>query len=328
MDNKNSVRKMIHKSGRSFGLSTESRPCLLFRFNALKNFVRFVPRLEHDRSSSLRNFEIVISKPINSYFSLKKIFSCCLVVFLLSGCKNPHLKEPAKATALPEWIEALPYNTELSKTPGVSVIQVKTDPIEPRMISSDSAGWKSAQAEHAFLANVIMAWCDFEGIVTIDAELPEDRRYDISIDAPEGTNILELARTAFEAIFRLEYNEAVETHQVWVLQKTPEADERLEPAISENSSWATAQTSGGFGYKVESATMDDLVGILGKYLGDGLVFDETGIEGAYQFELAMDHWEPESALQALELLGLRAVRADREFPTLRIDYAGPQKKAE
>lgn len=256
----------------------------------------------------------------DTYRPLRNILAICFFGLLFTACNRDDSKEEAQ---LPEWIEALPYNIELSKVPGVSIVQVEPSPGEGRMISTDSFEWKSAKAEYAFLGSAIISWCDFEGVISIDADLPENRRYNISIDAPEGATIFPLAQTAFESVFQLEYKEAIETHQVWVLQKTADARKMLVPVDSENSNWGTAQTSGGFGYDFRAGSMKDLAEILSKYLEGGLVFDETGLDGFYRFELAMNHWEPETALPALEPLGLRAVLIDRDLPTLRIDYAEP-----
>jgi len=66
--------------------------------------------------------------------------------------------------------------------------------------------------------------------------------------------------------------------------------------------------------------MEDLADILSKYLDGGLVFDETGLEGFFPFELAMDHWKPETATPALKPLGLKVRQVGRDFPTLRVAY--------
>ncbi|MDB4509683.1 hypothetical protein N9062_01635, partial [Akkermansiaceae bacterium] len=125
------------------------------------------------------------------FHTFRNILAICFFVLLFTACNRDDSKEEAQ---LPGWIEALPYNIELSKVPGVSIVQVEPSPGEDQMISTDSFEWKSAKAEYAFLGSAIMSWCDFEGVVSIDADLPKNRRYNISIDAPEGATIFPITQ--------------------------------------------------------------------------------------------------------------------------------------
>jgi uncharacterized protein (TIGR03435 family) len=235
-----------------------------------------------------------------------------LLACLSSGCRE---KKSAESADIPEKVRNLPFNTELSDVPGVSIIQREAEAFESYSMSQ---GLDTAEAKGVHLNQLLLEWVEFSGWIFVDAEIP-DRRYDVSVEAPEGTTNLEQLRKAFESVFGLEFVEKSEPMEVWVLERAEESPRGLEPVGGQHN-WGTAQTPGGFGYEFRPGSMEDLVGILGKYLEGGVVLDETGLEGSYKFVLSMDHWDPSTAAPAVEKLGLRVVKAEREMTVMRIDY--------
>ena len=75
--------------------------------------------------------------------------------------------------------------------------------------------------------------------------------------------------------------------------------------------------------------MDDLVPILEKYT-ETVVFNETELEGRFDFDLAMDHWHPKTVYGAVEQLGLELVKETRSLEVIRIqkvpDEEAPAEK--
>ena len=222
---------------------------------------------------------------------------------------------------VPERILDLPFNAELSEVEGVSIIQVELDPTVGHTITWDTGEWRTASAKNASMTDLLYDWVEFDGWVVVDADFPSDRRYHVEVEAPEGRTNLELIREAFSEVFGLVYRERSELHDVWIL-KNPgnELPMGLSEVESQNSGWGTASTPGGFGYDFRAGTMDDLTQVLQKYLEGGIVMNESGLNGHYRFVLSMDHWRPETAMPAVEALGLRVVPVERELPFLRIEH--------
>lgn len=235
--------------------------------------------------------------------------------------RNSGSEEKGDASSpIPEHVQRLPCDTELSSTEGVSIVQSQPDQTKGRSIVSDGHGGRTASASNAELEDIIYRWTDFEGWIYVDAAVPE-YAYKIEINAPEGKTFAELARLAFETTFGLSYREGVESTNVWILEREPTSRLAMEPVESHFSNWGTEKTPGGFGYEFRAGSAEDLADVLGKYLDGGIVLDETGLEGYFKFVLSMDHWKPETAIPAVEELGLKVRQAKRDLPVLRIDYA-------
>lgn len=236
-------------------------------------------------------------------------------------CKSGDSNTEEKGTgssSIPEHIQQLAYDTELSKTEGVSIIRRQGE-ANGWSISTDGAGGRTAEISKSQLEETIYKLTEFDGLIFIDAELPEEA-YDIEINAPEGKTFAELARAAFETTFGLSYTESVESTDVWILERDPAKPLGLEPVESDRSMGGTARTPDGFGYIYQAAPTEELTEILEEYLEGGIVFDETGLEGHYKFVLSMDHWKPETAIPGVEKLGLKVTRTKRDLPVLRVDY--------
>lgn len=269
-------------------------------------------------------FEL-ISKMPSMIHSIRIIPNLALVGFLpiflfcCNGGDSNSEQKAAGSSSIPENIQKLSYDTELSKTEGVSIIR-RPDQANGWSISTDGNGGRTANASNSRLEEVIYKLAEFEGLICIDAELPEDA-FDIKINAPEGGTFAEMARLAFEKTFGLNYLKSVEPTDVWILERDPAKTLSMKSVESHHSMGGTAQTPGGFGYIYQAASTEKLTDILAEYLEGGIVIDETGLEGYYEFVLSMNHWKPETAIPAVEKLGLKVVRAKRDLPVLRIDYA-------
>ena len=257
---------------------------------------------------------------------LRPLFLLLCVSAFLIGCKQDQNElasspneDPSSST------DSTPLTQELSRIPGVSIVRVNYDRYASQSISANNERWRSASAKNAPLDKLIRKWSDFEGIISIDADIPTKWVYNVEIEATEGQTVASKVQHAFEETFGLSYREGVEKHTVWVL----ELKETKKPKIKEvdgngGSSWGTADISGGLGYDFRAGSMDDLAEVLGKYLEGGIVINETGLEGSYNFQLAMNHWEPETAIPAVEALGMIIRKEARNFPTLRVDFVKSQ----
>ena len=209
----------------------------------------------------------------------------------------------------------LPDNVELSAVEGVSIIQCPASD-DPSWAIYGDGNSQEGTAETAPLSEMIYSWCDFDGWIFIDADLP-DARYNVKVTAGEGQSLWPAAKKAFEEAFALRFNEGKEILDVWVFQKAEDPPRGLTRVEATSSNWGTDQTPGGFGYVVRAGTMHDLTKIILKYV-DGPVIDETGLEGYYKFTLSMDHWEPETLFPGIEGLGLKVEQAKRELVVMRV----------
>ncbi len=241
-----------------------------------------------------------------------------MFLFCCKGGDSSSEEKGSVSSSIPEHIRQHAYNTELSKTEGVSIIR-RPEQANGWSINTDGYGGRKASVSSSQLGEIIYKLTEFEGLIYIDAELPEEA-YDVEINAPEGKTFAELAKTAFETTFGLIYNEIIESTDVWILERDEAKPLAMEPVESDSSNWGTAQTPGGFGYEFRAGSAENLADILGKYLEGGIVLDETNLEGHYKFLLSMDHWKPETAVPGVEKLGLKVIRAKRDLPVLRVDY--------
>ncbi len=247
-----------------------------------------------------------------------------LLAFCLTGCGKGTSGGQSSGSS-----RKLPDNVELSKTEGVSIVQLPqgTQYVDPNIgatsyLSGDGIAGP-ATARNELLSDIIWNWAafgtGFKGWFSIDAELP-DARYHVTISLKEGQTVGSLLREAFEPVFGLRFAEANEMLDVHLLVKTRDVPEGLTKVQSETAHGGTTQTPGGFGYMFKAETMTHLASLMEKYV-DGPVLDETGLDGFYAFTLSMDHWKPQTVHPALEALGLRLQPARREVHTLRVKNA-------
>jgi len=242
------------------------------------------------------------------------------IVLLGSGCKRAS-SATAASTTHPG--PKLPDNVELSKTPGVSIIQCPVGDYRTYRIQGDGYS-VSGEAVTATIESVIFRWAQVTGWIKIDAALP-DARYNIRVDGDDDNNVWSRVKPAFEEVFGIRFVEGMEPTDAVVIQK-PQKEPAGLTRVETHSKWGTAQTPGGFGYKADSASMADLAGIVGKYV-DEPVLDETGLDGNYQFELAMEHSKPETVFPAIENLGLKLVREKRNLNITRVIATPAEDKA-
>jgi uncharacterized protein (TIGR03435 family) len=181
-------------------------------------------------------------------------------------------------------------------------------------------GSRELTAENAALFDAICFFADFGGPIYDNAPLPAGR-YDISVEAGQNQDRWKLLKEACERAFAVRVRQINRPEDVHILARDEgHALALATPAPGAHRGWGTENTPGGFGYRFRNSSMDDLARVIEKYV-DTPVFDETGIEGGYDFELAMDHWKPETVFKAVEQLGLKLVKATRNLDVLVIEKA-------
>jgi len=212
---------------------------------------------------------------------------------------------------------------ELSKTPGVSIIQCPVGDYRTDRIQGDGYSG-SGEAVTATIESVIFRWAQVTGWIRIDAVLP-DARYNFRVVGDEDNNVWSRVKPAFEDVFGIRFVEGMEPTDAVVIQK-PQGEVAGLIRVEAKSNWGTAQTPGGLGYKADSASMAELARIVGKYV-DEPVLDETALDGNYQFELAMDTFKPATVFPAVENLGLKLVREKRNLNITRVVSAETEDRA-
>lgn len=129
-----------------------------------------------------------------------------------------------------------------------------------------------------------------------------------------------------EKAFSVQVRQVIQPEDVHVLKRRENKPITMTRAAPDASrGWSTQQTTGGFGYRFKNSSMDDLVPILEKYT-ETKVFNETELEGGFDFDLAMDHWHPETVYGAVEQLGLELVKETKNLEVMRIQKV-PDKEA-
>jgi hypothetical protein len=244
------------------------------------------------------------------------------VVVCLSSCTKQESANAGISTAPATASHArkLPDNTELSKVEGVSIVQCPPSEFSNYSISRDFGG-TTAEARTALLKDVLSDWCEFEGMLKFDAELPE-ARYNIRVAGEEGQKLWPKTKRAFEQVFGLRFVQQTNEVDVFVLQKAEPSPKGLTPVKdADRANYGTDSTPGGLGYDVKAATMADLTEkILASYL-ELPVMDETGLEGYYKFVVSMNHWKPTTVFTAMEKLGLKLQKDKRTLPVMHVVWA-------
>lgn len=200
--------------------------------------------------------------------------------------------------------KTFPYNVEISSVEGVSIVRCGA--------GGGSVVWPGT-THAAELADIIHEWCDFEGCLITEADLPQGY-YNITVKPGKGEAIWPLAKKAFEDVFGLSFVEGKETVDILVLQKGEKHPRGLiqvaQPLVRGMNHRAGV-------YSVGAGSMEDIANIISEYFDD-LVIDETGLTGFYRFTLAMDDSDPNTMFPAVERLGLKLVRTKRELPVMRV----------
>jgi hypothetical protein len=213
-----------------------------------------------------------------------------------------------------------PIGPELSTVPGVSIRRTRATESGSSAILFVDQENMAFRTKDALLVDIIASVVPFECLVLDDA-VPEGG-YDITVELrPDDNSVWPLLKEALEKSFALRIRKVDEVVDVHVLRRGKDAELVLTPADPEESpSWGTHDTPAGFGYSFRNSTMEDLAEVLQKY-AETPVVNETGLDGAYDFQLAMDHWKPKTAWTGVEKLGLELVEAKREITVLRIEKA-------
>jgi hypothetical protein len=232
------------------------------------------------------------------------ILASTLFAALIGGCGQ------AEPQGLP------PVDQELSPVPGVS-IRRRPETLS-RAKKMEGLGSSELTAESADLFDVFCFFADFGGPIYNDAPLPAGR-YDISVKAGPNQDRWELLKEAYERAFAVRVRQINRPEYVHILVRDEGHPLALAtPAPGTHRGWGTENTQGGFGYRFRNSSMDDLARVIEKYVVTP-VLDETGIEGGYDFELAMDHWIPGTVCRAVEQLGLKLVKTTRNLDVLVIE---------
>jgi uncharacterized protein (TIGR03435 family) len=235
----------------------------------------------------------------------------CLFLLLPVGCSKD---KQSDNEAPPE------PGKELSTVPGVSIRRRPASFIY-NSTRTGSGRSDTFEAKDSLLFDIVYHCCPFEGIFRNDAPLPNGR-YDVTVQTPaEDQPSWPLLKEAIEKAFKVRFRQVNQLEDVYILVRQKGKSVTMSPADPKASSgYGTEQTSGGFGYRFRNSSMDKLAGVLEKY-AETIVFNETEIKGGFDFDLAMDHWEPKTAFAGVEKLGLMLVKEKRKMDVLRIEKA-------
>ena len=216
---------------------------------------------------------------------------------------------------------------ELSTVPGVSIKRKPTSLMYSSRLSGNGE-WSRVEATDTPLFEIFCRFCPFDGPIYDDAPLPGGR-YDVVADTgQQDKRVWPLLKEAVEKAFGVEVRQIMQPEDVHVLKCRAGKSIMMTRAAPDAGfgGWSTHPTAGGFGYRLKSSSMDDLVPILEKYT-ETVVFNETALEGRFDFGLAMDHWHPETVYGAVEQLGLELVKETRDLEVIRIQ-AGPDEEVQ
>lgn len=244
------------------------------------------------------------------WFALLSVAAFCSCSCSSTGPPDSSLPEPGK---------------ELSTVPGVSIQRRPTSLVYNSTLNGNGE-WSRVEATDALLFEIFCKFCPFDGPIYDDAPLPGGR-YDVIADAGrQGEPVWPLLKEAIEKAFGVQVRQITQPEDVNVLKRRAGKSITMTRAAPDaRFGWGTHDTAGGFGYRLKSSSMDDLVPILEKYT-ETKVFNETALEGRFDFDLAMDHWHPETVYGAVEQLGLELVKETRNLGVIRIQKV-PDKEA-
>lgn len=150
--------------------------------------------------------------------------------------------------------------------------------------------------------------------------------YDLSVLDPAGTDSdrLALLKSAILNLFHIRAHSVWREITVYELRKVPGHATRLLPSTT------SEVNSRPWGRKGELDAIGVRLPILAgvaKAVLNSEVFDETGMRGAYDFDLKWDHDRPESIIFAIrDQLGLQLVHAHRKVAFLILDNVQEPKK--
>lgn len=144
-------------------------------------------------------------------------------------------------------------------------------------------------------------------------------RYDVALSAPKLTEELrfELLHRCLEGAFQIKVHKEQRQTDVYLLQRRPREQHKLRPASSPSSRlWGNKGN-----IKAVSRSVKAIAGIAGDALGK-TVFDETGLQGSFDFDLKWDPSNPMSLIEAVRTqLGLDLVQSRRPIGYLVVDSA-------
>lgn len=147
----------------------------------------------------------------------------------------------------------------------------------------------------------------------------DEARFDVAISAPRLTEVrrLELLRRCLEDGFQVSVHNESRLTDVYILERRKGVQPKLRPASSQQSiGWAI---NGRF--KAVSRSMAAVARAAEQVLGKP-VFDETGLQGKFDFELEWDAANSQSIIEAMSTqLGLDLAPKRRPLSYLVVDSA-------
>jgi uncharacterized protein (TIGR03435 family) len=147
----------------------------------------------------------------------------------------------------------------------------------------------------------------------------DETKYDVAIAAPELTPAreLELLQRALETTFQVKAHKESRESQVFLLKRRVGIKPTVRAATSASTRWWGATGD----RKAVSAPMTFLADVASRALRTP-VFDETGMQGRFDFELKWEAGNPTSFIEAVrDQLGLELVQARRPLEYLVVDSA-------
>lgn len=204
------------------------------------------------------------------------------------------------------------------------LVQVMIRPAAPVDVSRFSPGFASSRDGRyaAYGVTVRDVLADAYDIPTSRVDAPEwcsTIRYDVSIVVPHGGEADQwpLLQQTFAQAFHFRIRREPRKTDVYVLRTEPGLELKMK------TSAATASKSrpwGGQGeFDAVGAQMKSVVWVAGMVL-QAEVFDETGLQGKYDFDLKWNHKDPTSLVPAIrEQLGLALVPAERQMEHLVVE---------
>jgi len=204
------------------------------------------------------------------------------------------------------------------------LVQVMIRPAAPVDVSRVSPGFASSRDGRyaAYGVTVRDLLADAYDIPASRVDAPEwcsTVRYDVSVVVPRGGEADQwpLLQQTFAQAFHFRVRREARKTNAYVLRTEPGLEVKMK------TSAATASKSrpwGGQGeFDAVGAQMKSVVWVAGIVL-QAEVFDETGLQGRYDFDLKWNHKDPSSLVSAIrEQLGLALVPVERQMEHLVVE---------
>jgi uncharacterized protein (TIGR03435 family) len=210
------------------------------------------------------------------------------------------------------------------------LLQVLIRPAASVEISRVSPGWEGLtngryDAWGITLRDVI---ADAYDVPASRVDAPEwcgQTRYDLSVVVPHGGDAdrWPLVREVLATSFHLKIHHESRETSVYVLKKLPGVNTKLQvssTSVTNSRPWGSIGEFDAVGVRLKT-----LAGMAGIVLASE-VFDETGLQERYDFELKWNHKDPRSIIPAIrEQLGLELAAQQRKLEHMVVESAEEPK---